>query len=379
MKIFIVTGELSGDLYSALLVKRIRELNPSFHFVGIGGPNLRGSDVDILFSAEALSVIGIPNPIQLKRIYFIYRKVEEFLKKKKVDLVLLVDFPGFNLKIAKLAKKLGYPVIYYVAPQVWAWHKRRIWDIKKFVDLLYVILPFEVEFFKNYGISVKYFGHPILDVVKINLSQELFYKIYKIDPNSPLIGFFPGSREMEISRHLPLFLKVYQELKKINSKLQGIICKAQGLKNSPLWEKAKEEVLVLENTQYEVLKYSTANLLASGTITLEASLLQAPAVVTYSLPGWMYYLAKRLVKVPYIGLPNLILGKEIYPEVLQDKSSPQEIANTLERVILEKEKIQKDLAKIRKLLGGPGATWKIAEDIIKFAESLKEKTKILRL
>lgn len=373
MRILIITGEISGDLYGALLVKRIRELNPSYHFIGIGGPRLRGTDAEILFSAETLSLVGIPKPAELKKYFFIYRKIEELLKKKKVDLVLLVDFPGFNLRVAKMAKNLGYPVIYYIAPQVWAWHKNRIKILKKYVDYLFVILPFEEEFFKNYGISVKFYGHPLLDVVKVKIPKELFYEIYGLNPEKPIISFFPGSREAEIIRHLPLFLKVYEILKKRNPKIQGIMCKAEGLKDSPLWEKAKESMLVLENTQYEVLSYSKVSLLASGTITLEAALLKTPAVVTYSLPAWLFFLAKRLVKVPYISLPNLILNKEVYPEILQERSSPFELAKALERTIDKEAEIKDELEGIKKKLGNPGVTWRIAEEVIRISQGFKNK------
>jgi len=372
LRILIITGELSGDLYGALLVKRVRELNPGFHFLGIGGPRLRGTEAEILFSAEALSIVGIPKPQELKKYFFIFRKVEELLKKRKVDLVLLVDFPGFNLRVAKLAKSLGYPVIYYVAPQVWAWHKNRIKLLRKYVDCLLVILPFEVEFFRHYEIPVKFFGHPLLDLVKVRVPEGLFYEIYGLNPREPIISFFPGSREGEITRHLPLFLKVFEELKKKREGVQGIICRAEGLKESPLWEKARESLLVLENTQYEVLSYSSCALLASGTITLEAALLQTPGVVTYTLPPWMYFLAKRLVKVPYISLPNLILGKEVYPEVLQNRSSPFELARALEGVLKRKEEVKRELAPLKEKLGRPGVTWRIAEEVIRLAQALKK-------
>lgn len=371
MKVLIITGEISGDLYASLLVKRIRELNPSFHFIGIGGPKLRGTDAEILFSAEALSLIGLPKPSDLKKYFFIYKKIEDLLRKRRVDLLILVDFPGFNLKIAKLAKSLNYPVIYYVAPQVWAWHKNRIKILKKCVDLLFVILPFEEEFFKNYDLPVKYFGHPAVDIVKVNLSKELFFEMYRIKDKGPIISFFPGSREGEVARHLPLFLRVHTELKRRNPDILGIIGKAPGLKDTPLWESVKKEMLVLENMPYEILKYSHASLLASGTITLEASLLGTPAVVTYSLPSWMYFIAKRLVKVPFISLPNLILGREVYPEILQDKSSPLELALALERIMCKEREIKEALKEIRTLLGTPGVTWKIAEEINKFVHTLK--------
>ncbi|MCS7199439.1 MAG: lipid-A-disaccharide synthase [Caldimicrobium sp.] len=372
MRILIITGEISGDLYGALLVKRVREVNPSIHFIGIGGPRLRGTEAEILFSAESLSLVGIPKPSEIRKYYFIYRKIEELLKKRRVDLVLLIDFPGFNLKIAKLAKTYDYPVVYYVAPQVWAWHRNRVKTIKKCVDLLLVILPFEEEFFKRYSINVKYLGHPLLDVIKPNLNREMFFDVYQLDPSKQLVSFFPGSREGEVERHLPLFLRVYEELKRRNTNYQGIMVKAPGLRDSPLWERANKVLLVIENNQYDVLKYSDCALLASGTITLEAALLRTPAVVTYSLPSWLYFLAKHLVKVPYISLPNLILNREVYPEILQDRSSPEELSLALDKMAKSKDLILKDLNEISHLLGGPGASRRVAEEIIRFAQHIKK-------
>lgn len=373
MRILIVTGEISGDLYGALLVRKIRELNPSFHFVGIGGPRLRNTDAEILFSAESLALVGLPKPSQIKKYLFIYRKIEEILKRRRVDMVLLIDFPGFNLKIAKLAKSLGYPVIYYVAPQVWAWHRKRIKIIKKCVDKLFVILPFEEDFFRNQGIDVGFYGHPLLDVIRVNLTKEMFCEVFQLDPERPIVSFFPGSREGEVERHLPLFLRVFKELKRRRKDIQGIMVKAPGIKESIYWEEARRMLFVMENNQYDVLKYSEVALLASGTITLESALLRTPAVVTYSLPPWLYFLAKKLVKVPYISLPNLILNKELYPEILQDKSHPYELSLALERMMGAREKMEEDFFEIRRRLGSPGVTTRIATEIIKFALAQRSK------
>ncbi len=375
-KILLITGEISGDLYGYLLIKAMKELNPVFQFIGIGGPKMRSLGIEILFPAESLALVGIPSFSDLKRYWFVYKKLKRFLEKKIVDVVILVDFPGFNLKIAKLAKKLGYPVIYFIAPQVWAWNRGRIKTIKKYVDRLYVVLPFEKEFFSSYGISTIYLGHPILDVIKLNLSEDIFYEVYNLDPNKPIISFFPGSREKEIVRHVPMFLKIFKKVKEKEPYVQGIMVKASGLKDSFLWDKAKEEIKVIENTQYEILKFSTVAVLASGTVTLEAGIMETPAVVTYSLPSWMFFLAKGLVKVPYISLANLILGKEVYPEILKEKNKIESISSKLLELIRDKEKrenIKTELKKIKQILGGPGASWRIAEDMIKYLTSLNNK------
>ncbi|MBZ4682520.1 lipid-A-disaccharide synthase [Thermodesulfobacterium sp.] len=376
-KIFIITGELSGDLYGSLLIKRIKEVNAAFQFVGVGGPKMRSLGIDILFSAEPLALVGLPNLSELKKYWFVYKKIKEFLAKKLVDAVVLVDFPGFNLKIAKLAKEMGYPVIYYIAPQVWAWHKRRIKILKKYVDRLYVVLPFEKEFFNSYEIPAIFLGHPILDLIKVNLSKEMLFEIYGLDEEKPILSFFPGSREKEIQRHVPQFLKIYRMVKEKVPEVQGIMVKALGLKDSFIWEGAKKEIKVVENTQYEVLKYSTAALLASGTITLEAAIIGTPAVVTYFLPYWMMSLAKRLVKVPFISLPNLILGKEVYPEIVGFRKTQEEII--VHRLIellkdrTKQERIKRDLEGLKRLLGAPGASWRIAEDMVRYLMSLKRK------
>uniref|UniRef100_A0A7V4N395 Lipid-A-disaccharide synthase n=1 Tax=Thermodesulfobacterium geofontis TaxID=1295609 RepID=A0A7V4N395_9BACT len=374
-RILIITGEISGDIYGYLLIKRIKDLNSAFQFVGIGGPKMRSLSIEILFSAESLALVGLPSFSELKKYWFIYKKIEEFLRKRKIDAIILVNFPGFNLKIAKLAKKLGYPVIYYIAPQAWAWNKKRVHILRKYVDRLYVVLPFEKEFFSSYGISTIYLGHPILDLIKTNLSEKFFYEIYQFDKSEPLVSFFPGSREREITRHIPMFLKIFENLKKLNPHIQGIMVKAPGLKDSFLWDRARSQLKVIENTQYEVLKYSTVALLASGTITLEAALLETPAIVTYSLPSWMYFIAKKLIKVPYISLANLILQKEIYPEVIREKDKIKAITQKINEFIdneKARNEVKKELSVIKRLIGPPGASWRIAEDMIKYILSLKK-------
>ncbi|MFZ8830622.1 MAG: lipid-A-disaccharide synthase [Thermodesulfobacteriaceae bacterium] len=380
MKILVITGELSGDLYAYLLVKKLRELLPSLYFIGIGGPRLRSLDVDILFSAEPLSLVGIPDFSRLKRYLFVLNRIKDLLRKRHVDLVLLVDFPGFNLRIAKFAKGLGYPVVYFVAPQVWAWYRRRIHLLRKYVDLLYVVLPFEEEFFKSYGVRAKYFGHPLLDVVKPHLSAELFYEVYGLKENVPIISFFPGSRESEVARHIPIFLEVYRRLKEKNIEVQGLMVKALGLRESPLWEEARRAFKVLESVQYDVLKHSDLAVLASGTITLEAGLIGTPSVVVYSLPPLVYHLAKRLVKVPFISLPNLILQKAIYPEIIVEREGLKCLANVVEELLFDEEKrreMKEALARLPIEVGPPGAIRRIAEDFINFIELFKHQRRPL--
>lgn len=373
-RVLLITGEISGDVYGYFLIKRIKEIDPSIHFIGIGGPKIRSLGIESLFSAESLALVGIPKISELKKYWYVYKRIEDILKRRKVDVVVLVDFPGFNLKIAKLAKKLGYPVIYYIAPQIWAWHRNRIKILKKCVDRLYVILPFEKKFFESYGITTIFLGHPILDIIKTNLSPKMFFEIYHLDEKKPLISFFPGSRENEIKRHIPLFLKVFKRLKAERPDIQGIMVKTSGLSENMFWDMAREHIKVIEGGQYEILNCSKVALLASGTITLESAIIGIPAVVTYSLPYWMYFIAKKLIKVPYISLPNLILQKEVYPEILEEKNKIERLSQTILKLIENKEireNIKEDLAEIKKKIGPLGASWRIAEDIVRYILSLR--------
>ncbi len=373
-RILLITGEVSGDTYGYFLIKRIREINPAFHFLAIGGPKVRSLGVENLFSAENLALVGLPSLSDLKKYWFVYRHIKELLQKGKVDIVILVDFPGFNLRIAKLAKKLGYPVIYYVAPQVWAWNRRRIKILRDYVDRLYVILPFEKEFFRDCGINAIFLGHPLLDLAEANISKKVFAEVYGFKQEEPIFSFFPGSREAEVERHIPLFLEVWRELKKRLPFSQAVMVRCSSLPETPLWELARKEMVVVENTQYEVLKYSTVSVLASGTVTLEAAIMETPAVVTYRVPSLVYHLAKRLIKVPYISLPNLILKKEVYPEFLHGKEVAEEITNGVIQLFENEEKrenIKKLLREMKKELGPKGATWRIAEDVVNYINSLK--------
>jgi len=373
-RILLITGEISGDIYGALLIKMMKRINPGFQFTAIGGPRIRMLGVENLFSAEKLALIGLPKFSELKKYWFVYKTIKEFLKERKVDLVILIDFPGFNLKIAKIAKKMGYPVIYYVAPQVWAWNKGRIKIIKKYVDRLYVILPFEKEFFQKYGIDTVFLGHPLVDLANVNISKKIFNEIYGLNSEAPIVSFFPGSREAEVEKHIPFFLKIWEILKKRITNIQGIMVRSSGLSENFLWREVKKEMIVIENTQYEVLRYSTLSVLASGTVTLESAIMGTPAVVVYKVPLWLYHIGRYLVKVPYISLPNLILEKEVYPEFIYVKENVDEIVNTILTLFKDsekREKIREELQKVREKLGPKGATLRIAEDMVNYIHSLR--------
>ena len=372
-KVLVVAGEESGDLYGAELIRRVRELWPGLTFFGIGGRRMRAAGLECLFPAEPLAVVGLPSWSQLKLLRQAWNRLKEFLIQQRPLVTVLIDFPGFNLRLAKLAHRHRVPVFYYIAPQVWAWNRRRVKILRRFVDLLVVILPFEKVFFEKEGLKgVEFVGHPLWDLVKPALSRQTFCEIAGLSPHRPILGLFPGSRENEVKRLLPIFLETYELLCQDYPYLQGVLVKASGLSDGPWWEKARRQVKVLEGYVHEVLKQASAALLASGTITLEAALLETPMVAAYKLPAFSFFLARKLVKVPYITLPNLILDEPVVPEFLQEAVTPTQLAQALRPLLFDssqREKFQAKLRKVKALLGGPGASWRVAELLTRFIRS----------
>jgi len=375
LRILLVAGEASGDLHGALFLRALRELVPGIYAQGIGGTKLRAAGLECLFPAESLSIMGLPTIKDLHAVFTAFSKLLKIMKNSPPDLLVLIDFPEFNLWLARFAKRYQIPVFYYISPQVWAWRKRRAKTIKKVVDTLAVILPFEVEFFSHYGIKAHFVGHPLLDVVKPALSRQTFCELAGLDPTRPLVGFFPGSRPREITTLLPLFEETWKLLKRSHPAIQGVFVQAETLENLPLKARAK----VVKGYQYEVMAQSEAVLVASGTVTLEAAIVGTPMVVTYKMGGFSFWLAKKLVKVPYVSLVNLVANQALVPELLQKEATAENLAFHLRRYLDDPayaNRVREGLAKVKKRLGPPGAAWRAAELATKY---LKRKRRAIAI
>lgn len=366
----IVSGEASGDIHGSNLVRALQQKHNDLEFYGMGGPEMRSSGVDILFDADKVSVVGISEVFS--HLGDIYRG-QKILRKKFVtdppDLLVLIDLPDFNLLLAKKAKKLGIPVFYYICPQVWGWRSGRIKTLKKRADRFGVILPFEETYFKERGLNATYVGHPLLDSVSRTKTRSQFLAEHHINPETKVIGLVPGSRKREVSSLLPIFLESAEKLQSaINEPLVFVIPKASSLDISIFKEAGAElneniDLRLIEGDRYNLMAACDCVVAASGTVTLELALLKTPMVVTYKLSSLTYFLAKRLVKLDYFSLVNLIAGFKVVRELLQDEVDGQTICDELATLLNVYEKnraMRNGLDLVNNKLGTKGASLRAA-------------------
>lgn len=378
-KIMIVTGEASGDLHGANLVRAIRAQCSDISFCGMGGTELESLGVEILCDADKVSVVGLTEVFShLKDIFTALSVLKRRLISDPPDLLVIIDLPDFNLILAKKAKKLGIPVFYYIAPQVWAWRSGRVRTIKKRVDKLGVILPFEEDYFKQKGVDTEYVGHPLLDTVQTTLSRDEFFQKYNIRSDKRCIGLLPGSRKKEILTLLPCFLdaaKLLQEKHKQSDSLVFLIPQASTIKREDLEEAGlahrqdQLNIKVIENDRYNMMSVCDGAVAASGTVTLELAILGIPMVVVYKLTAITHFFARLLVKLDHFSLVNLIAGKTAVSELLQHEVTAVNITKELSGIIDNQERrdrILADLQEVRKRLGKKGASEKAANVVLEF-------------
>jgi lipid-A-disaccharide synthase len=364
--IMIIAGEVSGDFHGAKLVEAMHAKDRSLFFCGIGGNALRAAGVRILVEASELAVVGITEVFsKASRILKGIGLTKKLLKSLKPDLLILIDFPGFNLHLAATAKKLEVPVLYYISPQIWAWRPGRVKKIGQRVDHVAVILPFEEEFYRKHQIPVSFVGHPLLD------NQTVSKNLLDARPinHDPVVGLLPGSRDREILSHLPLMLVAARNLRTHNPKINFIISIAPSVKKETIEAMIKAHGL---SSNYELVSDRVENIfkrcslavVASGTVTLEAAICGTPIIIVYKVSPVSSLIAKLLVKVKHIGLVNLIAGKEIAPELVQRQATAENIRDSVLKLIDDADGLEvqrREMLKIKDLLGGPGASARVAE------------------
>ena len=371
--VMIIAGEASGDRHGAKLVRAMRSRNNELFFCGIGGPAMQAAGVRIVADAARLAVVGITE-VLAKSSFLLegMRRAKNTINGLRPDLLILIDFPDFNLHVAASAKKIGIPVLYYICPQVWAWRPGRVKKIRKRVDHLAVILPFEADFFKQHQIPVTFVGHPLLDTEDPLFAREPV----PATNGSRTIGLLPGSRDKEISRLLPVMLKAADILTRQDERLKFLISVAPATDPATIqqlvdMQTGAADVELVEEGVDSIFRRSMLVVATSGTVTLEAALCGIPTVIVYKVSPMTYWLGKMLVRVDFMGLANLIAGREVVPELAQGRASAKNISKTVWQLLSDEDRrlaIRQDLAMVRETLGGPGASKRAAQIAIKMIE-----------
>ncbi len=373
-RVMISAGEASGDLHGANLVRAMRDQYPDIDFCGMGGKELAGAGVELLFDAKRIAVVGIAEVLSvLPDIVKAQKRLKKRMLTECPDLLILVDFPDFNFMLAKFAKKHGIPIYYYISPQVWAWRSGRVDTMRRLVDAIGVILPFEEQFFRERDVSATYVGHPLLDTVHAEMGRDMFCKTQSIDPDSILVALVPGSRKKEIRTLLPVLLQAAQLAQKETDK-KMVFClplastvTIQELEENGLREHgAGLSLHLITENKYDMMAACDAALVVSGTVTLEFALLDTPMVVFYKLSNITYRLGKLLVSksVHYFSLVNLIAGEPVVPELVQEQVTPEKLSSELCRILFDTRcmrKMKDGLALVRKRMGNKGASEKSAK------------------
>lgn len=368
-KVMIVAGEASGDLHGSLLVREMLGINPGLEFHGIGGTKMRQAGVQLLADAKDIGVVGVTEALAKLRIFIkIISGIKKSMDLLKPALVILIDFPDFNLNIvAPAAKKRGIPVFYYISPQVWAWRKGRVKQIKKLIDSMAVILPFEVDFYASYGYTVQYVGHPLADQVKSSFSPQAARGEFGLAEAAPTIGLLPGSRSAEVSRLLPEMIKAARIISARMPEAQYIIPLADTLRQESvrgLIAGAGIDVKIVSGRIYDVLAACDLAIVTSGTATLEAGLIGVPMVIVYKMSVLSALIGKLIINPEFIGLVNIIAGKSVAPELIQLNATGRRIASEALGILLDSDRKLKmihELKNIREKLGEPGAARKAAQ------------------
>lgn len=365
--LWISAGEISGDMHGAHLLKALGTLDPTLSFCGMGGVHLREAGLDALFRVEDLSVMGITEVIgHLPRIMGMLKDIKAALARVRPRAVVVIDAPDFHFKVVKAARELDIPVYYYISPKIWAWREGRAEFIKANVRKLISILPFEADFYRRFDMQVDYVGNPLVDIVDYPSLEGVLRE-------NDLIGFLPGSRQKEINLLLPAFGGAARIMRQRLPHLSFVCLRAPGLDESrlrALWPEDVPVRFIAPDNRFAFMRQCRMLVAASGTVTLESAIVGTPAIVTYKVSRLSYAVGKMLVKVPHISLPNLIMGREVFPELLQEKCDPVPLADAALAWLLPQPgtnplgEVQKDMDTIRTLLGKPGAATRAARVIL---------------
>lgn len=370
-RVLILSGEASGDHHAAELIKATLAIDPNIHFFGMGGEKMREVGVEIVVDAKEMAVVGaIEILAHIRPIYHAWKTLRHIIKHDAPDLLVLLDYPEFNLQMAKAAKKAGVKVLYYISPQVWAWKRKRVHTIKERVNKMLVIFPFEEAFYQQVGVPVEFVGHPLAGKVKSNKDKQTMREHLDISHDKRVIGLLPGSRKGEIKRLLPVMLQSAEALKKSYPDLIFLIPLASSLSPkdlAPYLAATTLDICLVENDFYNAVQLCEAAIVTSGTATLETALLTIPMAIIYKASWSTYQIVKRIIHIPYIGLCNIVAGKKIVKEFIQDEANVENLTQEVTHILEDKDYREEMIAELQQMkdkLGLPGGSEKAAKALI---------------
>ncbi|MFN8388691.1 MAG: lipid-A-disaccharide synthase [Bdellovibrionota bacterium] len=351
ISVMLVSGEASSDEHGAAVVRSLLKSRADARVFGMGGSALRAAGMETVIDSEsAAAVMGLTEVVgSLRKIYAAYRELIRIARERKPDVVVLIDFPDFNLRLARALKRSGFPILYFITPQLWAWRSGRIKAIRRSVRKVAPIFPFEESYFQRYGVDAEYVGHPFLDRAPLAFDRGEFLRSLGLDPNRPVLALLPGSRKAEAEMLLPPLLGAYEQLRRVRPNFQAIIPVASTLTKDFFAERTRgvPDLALSSGQAREVLSVARASIVASGTATVEAALAENPFLVVYRLSPVSHFIARKLVRgVRHFAMPNLIAGKPVVPELLQDEVTPERLAMELERFLGDpayEKRMRKDL------------------------------------
>jgi lipid-A-disaccharide synthase len=369
----ISCGEPSGDLYAGALATEIRRAHPSATITGLGGDRLRAAGASLVADFSGLSVTGLSEVARvLPRTYATYRRLIRDAEATRPDVFVAIDFPDFNFRLARAVRKLGVPVVYYISPQLWAWRRGRMKTMRRIADRVLVIFPFEEKIYRDAAIPVQWVGHPLLDVAKVPEPRIAFLSRLRMDPDRPVVALLPGSRRNELHAILPDLVTAAGIIRSTLPNAQWVVARAPHLPDD-LFEPVKrlgDGVAVIEHETDDVLAAADVALVASGTVTVQAALHECPMVVVYRLSALTYRLGKPFVHVETYAMANLVAGRRVVPELIQEAFTPDRVAAEALRVLTDPAHaavVRRDLREVRGKLGTPGASRRAAEAVLDVA------------
>jgi lipid-A-disaccharide synthase len=372
VQFLVSAGEASGDMYAAGVVQRLSEMLPEARFYGCAGPRLRALGVEPVIDSARLSVVGLAEVVtHLPRIYGDYRKLVKYARRNRPDAAILTDSPDFHLRLAHQLKRLDVPVYYLVAPQVWAWREGRVKRIRKLVDKLLCLFPFEERWFRQRGVNARYVGHPLAAMARTGLTRDEFFEVHHLSRETPTVVLLPGSRPGEARRHIPILLDALSILRQKFS-VQALLATPEGFQSRGVFTQFRERISslsiqVIENQTWDCIGHADVALAASGTVTIEAAVLGTPMVTFYKVNPLSWWAGRRLVKVPFLSMVNLVAGRQIVPELMQNEMTGANIASVAADLFAGPDKaaqMRAELAGVRTALASEGDPFRRAADFI---------------